>query len=29
MPIEYIQNPVLEINTNAANKLGITIPADL
>ncbi|WP_300366925.1 ABC transporter substrate-binding protein [Brachyspira sp.] len=29
MPIEYIQNPVLEINTNAAQKLGITIPADL
>ncbi|KLI61443.1 ABC transporter substrate-binding protein [Brachyspira hyodysenteriae] len=29
MPIEYMQNPVLEINTNAANKLGVTIPADL
>ena len=29
MPIEYIQNPVLEVNTNAAQKLGITIPADL
>ena len=29
MPIEYIQNPVLEINTNAAKKLNITIPADL
>ncbi|OEJ15714.1 sugar ABC transporter substrate-binding protein [Brachyspira hampsonii] len=29
MPIEYIQNPVLEVNTNAAQKLGVTIPADL
>ena len=29
MPIEYIQHPVLEVNTNAAQKLGITIPADL
>ncbi len=29
MPIEYIQNPVLEINTNAAQKLGVRIPTDL
>ena len=29
MPIEYIQNPVLEVNTNAAHKLGIIIPSDL
>ena len=29
MPIEYLQTPTLSINTNAAQKLGITIPADL
>ena len=29
MAIEYMENPVLEINTNAAEKLGITIPSDL
>lgn len=29
MPIEYLQNLSLKINTNAAQKLGIVIPADL
>ena len=29
MPIEYMPNPVLSINTNAAEKLGILIPSDL
>ncbi|WP_295157155.1 ABC transporter substrate-binding protein [uncultured Brachyspira sp.] len=29
MPIEYIQNPILEVNTNAAQKLNVSIPADL
>lgn len=29
MPIEYLQNLSLQINTNAAQKLGIVIPADL
>ena len=29
MPIEYLQNLSLKINTNAAQKLGIVIPTDL
>lgn len=29
MPIEYLQNLTLKINTNAAQKLGIRIPSDL
>ena len=29
MPIEYMQNPVLSINTNAAQKLGILIPSGM
>ena len=29
MPIEYLQNLSLKINTNVAQKLGIVIPADL
>ncbi|MEI0477083.1 ABC transporter substrate-binding protein [Brachyspira pulli] len=29
MPIEYMKNPVLSINTNAAQELGVLIPAGL
>lgn len=29
MPIEYMQNPVLSINTNTAQKLGILIPSGM
>ena len=29
MPIEYIKNPVLSINTNAAKELGVLIPSGL
>ena len=29
MPIEYTKTPVLDINTNAANRLDIEIPSDL